>query len=105
VFLLLRQQAVCSMAQVFFGKFGFCGGIGEGTECQFLLGGLEQAASLAAVAEVFALSVLQLTEEVCADISCSFGEGKLLLFGEAPEDLQDFDPEYYAEALFSAEKA
>ena len=26
-------------------------------------------------------------------------------FGEAPEDLQDFDPEYYAEALFSPEKA
>ena len=26
-------------------------------------------------------------------------------FGEAPEDLQDFDPEFYAEALFSVEKA
>ena len=26
-------------------------------------------------------------------------------FGEAPEDLQEFDPEFYAEALFSAEES
>lgn len=26
-------------------------------------------------------------------------------FGEAPEDLQEFDPEFYADALFSVEKA
>jgi fused signal recognition particle receptor len=26
-------------------------------------------------------------------------------FGEAPDDLQDFDPEFYAEALFNTENA